>query len=84
MIENDNLYYAGRPGLDGERAGNFNIQNSDLLIIMGARMHIRQIGFNNKSFAREAFKVMIDIDEAEINKENLQIDLKIKCDLNDF
>ncbi|MDB9735872.1 thiamine pyrophosphate-binding protein [Candidatus Pelagibacter ubique] len=84
LIENDNLYYAGRPGLDGERAGNFNIQNSDLLIIMGARMHIRQIGFNNKSFAREAFKVMIDIDEAEINKENLQIDLKIKCDLNDF
>ena len=39
-------------GLDGERAGNFNIQNYDLLIIIGARMHVRQIGYNFKSFKR--------------------------------
>ena len=84
LIENDNPYYAGRPGLDGERAGNFNIQNSDLLIIMGARMHVRQIGYNFKSFAREAYKVMIDIDKAEINKKNLNIDLKIVTEINGF
>ncbi len=84
LIENDNPYYAGRPGLDGERAGNFNIQNSDLLIIMGARMHVRQIGYNFKSFAREAYKVMIDIDQAEINKKNLNINLKIVTEINGF
>ncbi|MDC3037248.1 thiamine pyrophosphate-binding protein [Candidatus Pelagibacter sp.] len=84
LIENDNLYYAGRPGLDGERAGNFNIQNSDLLIIIGARMHIRQIGYNYNSFARDAFKVMIDIDQAELNKKNIGVNLKIKSDLNIF
>ena len=84
IIENDNPYYAGRPGLDGERAGNFNIQNSDLLIIIGARMHVRQIGYNFKSFAREAYKVMVDIDKAEIDKFNLNIDLKIVADINFF
>ena len=84
LIENDNPYYAGRPGLDGERAGNFNIQNSDLLIIMGARMHVRQIGYNFRSFAREAYKVMIDIDKGEINKKNLNIDLKIVTEINSF
>ena len=84
IIENDNPYYAGRPGLDGERAGNFNIQNSDLLIIIGARMHVRQIGYNFKSFAREAYKVMVDIDKAEINKFNLNINLKIVADISFF
>ena len=44
------------PGADGERAGNFNMQNSDLLIIVGARMHVRQIGFDHTSFARQAKK----------------------------
>lgn len=83
LIENDNPYYAGRPGLDGERAGNFNIQNSDLLIIIGARMHVRQVGYNFKSFAREAYKVMIDIDKAEVNKFNLGINLKIIADIKD-
>ena len=82
LIENDNPYYAGRPGLDGERAGNFNIQNSDLLIIIGARMHVRQIGYNFKSFAREAYKIMIDIDKAEIDKFNLGINFKITADIN--
>ncbi len=82
LIDNENPYYAGRPGLDGERAGNFNIQNSDLLIIIGARMHVRQVGYNFNSFAREAYKVMIDIDKAEVDKFNLGINLKIIADIN--
>lgn len=84
LLTNDNAYYAGRPGADGERAGNFNIQNSDLILVMGARMHVRQIGFNHESFARNAKKVMIDIDKSELDKFNLNIDLKINMNLNVF
>jgi acetolactate synthase-1/2/3 large subunit len=84
IIENKHECYSGRPGLDGERAGNFAIQNSDLLIIIGARMHVRQIGFNFKTFARSAFKIMIDIDKFEMNKKNLKIDYKINSDLKIF
>lgn len=84
ILTNDNKYYAGRPGADGERAGNFNMQNADLLIILGARMHVRQVGFDEKSWAREAKKIMIDIDKFELNKPNLNIDLKINMDLTVF
>jgi acetolactate synthase-1/2/3 large subunit len=84
IVPNEHMSYAGRPGADGERAGNFNMQNCDLLIIIGARMHVRQVGFNEKSFAREATKVMIDIDNAELTKANLAIDLKINLDVSAF
>lgn len=84
IVTNEHMSYAGRPGADGERAGNFNMQNSDLLIIIGARMHVRQVGFNEKSFAREATKVMVDLDKAELNKANLAIDLKINLDVSSF
>ena len=46
-------------------------------------MHVRQIGYNFKSFAREAYKVMIDIDKAEANKFNLDINLKVIADIKD-
>ena len=81
LIENDNKCYAGRTGADGERAGNFNVQNADLILILGARMHIRQVGFNYKSFGRKAKKIMVDIDEVETRKPSLNIDWKIISDL---
>ena len=84
ILTNDSPFYAGRPGADGERAGNFNMQNSDLLIIIGARMHVRQIGFDDLSFARKAKKVMIDVDQAELDKPNLRIDIKINMHLDVF
>mgnify|MGYP000347779709 CR=1 FL=1 len=84
LLTNDSKFYAGRPGADGERAGNFNIQNSDLLIILGARMHVRQVGFDEKSFARKAIKIMVDTDTAELNKPNLDVDIKININLSAF
>ncbi len=57
LIPSNHFLYCGRPGADGDRSGNFVQQNSDLLIILGARMHIRQVGFNSESFAREAKKL---------------------------
>ena len=84
LIPNKHPLYCGRPGAEGERAGNFVQQNSDLLIIIGARMHIRQVGFNPHSFARDAKVIMIDIDKAEMQKPNLNVNLKIHANLNTF
>ena len=84
IIPNTNKYYCGRPGMDGERAGNFVVQNCDLLLILGARMHVRQVGFNYKEFAPNAFKIMVDIDKSELNKKNLSINFKINAELNIF
>jgi len=83
-LTNDSPYYSGRPGTVGDRAGNFTVQNSDFLLILGCRLNIRQISYNWKSFATKAWKVMVDIDQSELDKPTLSIDLKINANLQDF
>ena len=84
LVPNENKCFCGRPGADGDRAGNFVQQNADLVIIMGARMHVRQVGFNWKAYARNARRIMIDVDEKEMIKPNLRIDVKIQANLKSF
>jgi acetolactate synthase I/II/III large subunit len=84
LISNDNRYYSGKPGTVGDRPGNFTVQNSDLLIVLGCRLNIRQISYNWKGFAPKAFKIMVDLDQAELDKPTLKIDYKIKADLKKF
>jgi acetolactate synthase-1/2/3 large subunit len=83
-LTNDSRYFAGRPGTVGDRAGNFSVQNADFLLILGSRLNIRQISYNWKSFAQKAWKVMVDIDRAELDKPTLNIDLKINSNLKKF
>jgi acetolactate synthase I/II/III large subunit len=84
LISNSSAFYAGRPGTVGDRPGNFTVQNSDLIIILGCRLNIRQISYNWRSFAKNAYKVMVDIDIAELNKPTLKIDKKICQNLKTF
>ena len=80
MIYEEHELYAGRGGILGERSANFAVQNSDLLLCIGSKMDFTQTGFDTKSFARAARKVVIDIDNNEINKLDFRIDLKIVAD----
>jgi acetolactate synthase-1/2/3 large subunit len=84
VLTNDSPYYSGRPGTVGDRAGNFTVQNADFLLILGSRLNIRQVSYNWKSFAHKAWKVMVDVDQAELEKPTLHIHLKIHADLKDF
>lgn len=84
VIWDDFPYYAGRPGTIGDRAGNFTVQNSDLLIVLGSRLNIRQVSYNWGSFAREAYKIMVDADMAEMQKPTLNINMKVHADLKLF
>jgi acetolactate synthase I/II/III large subunit len=84
VLTNDHPQYCGHPGTIGDRAGNFAVQNADFVLILGSRLNIRQISYNFKNFANRAYKVMIDIDRAELDKPTLNIDLKVHCDLRDF
>ena len=76
--------YAGRPGTIGDRAGNFTVQNADLLLILGSRLNIRQVSYNWKSFAREAYKIWVDIDENELKKPTVKADMPIHASLTDL
>jgi acetolactate synthase-1/2/3 large subunit len=84
LLWDDHPLYAGRPGTVGDRAGNFAVQNSDFLLVLGCRLNIRQISYNWQSFARAAFQVIVDIDAAELSKPTLRPDLPIHADLRDF
>lgn len=85
LVPSDHPCFVGRPGADGDRAGNFVQQRADCLIILGARMHVRQTGFDFESFAREADQVlMVDIDPSEMSKPNLKLTKAYNADLASF
>lgn len=84
LLPDDHLLYVGRPGTVGDRAGNFAVQSADFLLILGCRLNIRQIGYNWQTFARSAWKAMVDVDPAELAKPTLRVDLPIPGDLRDF
>ena len=52
--------------------------------MLGSRLNIRQIGYNFKEFSKRSFKIMVDVDEQELNKKTLNIDLKLNYDLKEF
>jgi acetolactate synthase-1/2/3 large subunit len=84
LVPNAHPCYAGRPGTIGDRQGNFTVQNSDLLVVLGSRLNVRQVSYNWKSFARAAYRVMVDVDSAELDKPTLRIDQKIHADVREF
>lgn len=84
IIWHDHPLFYGKPGICGDRIGNIMVQNSDLLIIMGTRLSIRQVSYAYDLLAPRAFKVMVDIDLAEMQKPTLNIDMPIHVNLSEF
>jgi acetolactate synthase-1/2/3 large subunit len=84
LIASDDELFCGRAGTIGERAGNFTVQNSDLLLVLGSRLNIRQTSYNWNSFARFATKIQVDVDPAELRKPLHQPDIPICCDVKLF
>ncbi len=77
-------FYVGRPGAIGQRAANFTQQNSDCMLIIGARLDRPQTAFSYRNFARAATKVLVDVDAAEIAKFDVPIDVAVCADAADF
>lgn len=84
LIETDNDLYVGRSGNMGDRPGNWAVQNSDLVFVVGSRISIRQTGYDYQSWARHAKVVMVDVDQAELKKPTLHVDMPIWADAKDF
>lgn len=84
LIEDDNPLYCGRAGNMGDRPGNWAIQNADLILAVGTRISIRQVGYNWKTWARAAEVIMVDIDQAELKKPTLHVEMPIWADAKDL
>ncbi len=77
-------FFMGRPGAVGQRGANFTQQNSDWLLIIGARLDLGQTAYNHANFARGAVKIMVDIDSAEIQKMRMRMEVPVLSDAGDF
>ena len=76
--------YMGRFGPTGQRRANFTLQNSDLILTIGASMSISSIGFNTAGFAPKAKRIMVTIDPNDLEKPNYKPNLGIAADANEF
>lgn len=84
LLPDSHRLYAGRPGTIGTRGGNYVVQNADLLISLGCRMHIRLISYEWENFAKNAYKIAVDTDWGELHKPTVNIDCPIHADVKDF
>ncbi len=84
LIGDSHPLFFGRPGGMGQRYANFVQQNSDFFLSIGARMNLLQTGYNFDGFAREAVKVMVDIDGNELKKVNVRPQIPICADAKEF
>lgn len=76
--------YTGRAGGMGDRAGNFAVQNSDLVFSVGSRLSIRQVGYNYQTWARAAYVMVNDVDAEELKKPSVHADMRIHADAKDL
>jgi acetolactate synthase-1/2/3 large subunit len=79
LLPSDHEYFFGRFGLYGQRAANFIVQNSDLVLVLGSRLSLPQVGYDYSQFARDAKVIVVDIDELEGTKYNNHLYLQEDC-----
>ncbi len=84
LMDYDNPNYIGFGGTKGTRAGNFAMQNADLVLAIGSRLAIPFTGYDYELFAREAKKIAVDIDPVELNKNTIDLDIKVQADAKEF
>ncbi len=83
LIESDNALYVGRPGNYGERSANLAIQNADLIISLGCRLASSLVGHSPEQFGKHAYKIVVDIDQEELDKPGVLINEKVRLDCKD-
>ncbi len=83
-VPTDFPLFGGRPGTVGDRAGNFTVQNSDLLLVIGCRLNIRQVSYNWSAFAPQAWIAQVDADDAELRKPTVRPHLPVHADARRF
>lgn len=80
----DEELFMGSPGIPATRYSNYVLQNSDFLLIIGSRLNPVITAYDEGNFAPKAAKVIVDIDNNEINKLKMPFELRINTDANAF
>ncbi len=84
MLGEDDMLYAGHPGIMGDRGANFILQEADFLLSIGSRLDTSITAFNDEHFAYKARKVIVDIDGHELDRMGIPDSDRFCCDACDF
>jgi len=84
LLPTDHPLNIGRIGIKGSRAGNFAMQNADLILAIGTRLSVPVTGYRYELFAREAKLVVVDVDALEHQKDTVKIDHFVHSDAKKF
>lgn len=84
VIGSDDELFIGRPGGYGDRASHFAIQECDVLFVLGSRLSVSTIGYYPDKLAANATKIMVDIDEKELERDAVPIQYKYQIDVQEF
>lgn len=84
IIEFDNNLFIGHPGVKGDRIGNIALQYSDFILFIGTSIHVLNTGYEMDKFALGAFKIQVDCDRANFEREQINVDKKIYSDSQSF
>ncbi len=82
-IQNSHSSYAGRPGIMGDRPGNFTVENADFILTLACRLCIREVSYDWQNFAPNAWTAQVDVDSAELSKPTLHTNLALHANLRD-
>jgi acetolactate synthase-1/2/3 large subunit len=84
LLESEHPLFIGRIGTIGDRAGNFALQNADVLLFLGTRNNIRQVSYEWRNFGHKATKIVVDIDASELEKPTIHPDIPVHMEINSF
>jgi acetolactate synthase I/II/III large subunit len=84
LMTYEDALFVGHPGVRGDRAGNFAVQNADLILSIGCSLHVATTGYELDQFAPNAYKIQVDLDEAILDKENVGFNQKVVSDVASF
>lgn len=84
LIANDHPLFVGKCGTLGERTANFAMQNADLILSLGCRLDYSITSYDRANWATKAKKIIVEIEENEIRKLQIPVDVPVVCDVKDF
>ena len=84
LFGDDEPLFMGSPGIPATRFSNYVLQNTDFLLIIGSRLNALITAYDEPGFAGKAKRVMVDIEQAEIDKLDIPFELTIQADAADF
>ena len=84
ILEYQNAFNFGRPGVVAQRHSNFILQKSDLIVSVGSSLDNVITAYNTKNFGKSAFKVIVDIDDQQLYHSEVEPALKVKASAIEF